>query len=380
MKREERNTLNALRKNINRGTINVEVPTTYTHEGRQEIHRILTLEKGFVAVRIYWNDIRNCTAVHYIPASTTYGDIRPLYADILREQETMDIDTITANLPDCSGWTWNGYRAPGNEEEPTNTTTNDNTKEDETMNTTTNTTASAIFPHLYAEIGANYDKRTSDLFHYIERGYMPSWAAEHQTDPDRGLKQYSTARRWEQYQRGEITREQAERYAKRRAIAEVEKYRAAKLARIESAAAAPVLDSASVSVTWAKSRTWGANPTAELLDGRSVCTTGHASGCGYDKESSAIAEAMNNNPSALRVLYELGEKALERGESPKSKTACSGYSWGNCIGYGAGYDVLPYYEGGVGSDCFWSILNKAGYTVRHAGSGKMYDCWTFYRA
>ena len=138
MKREERNTLNALRRDINPGTINVEVPTTYTHEGRQEIHHMLTLEKGFVAVRIYWNDIKKCTAVHYIPAGAVYADIR-------REQETMDIDTITANLPDCSGWTWNGYRAPGNEEEPTeDTTTNDNTKEDETMTTINNTTTATL--------------------------------------------------------------------------------------------------------------------------------------------------------------------------------------------------------------------------------------------
>ena len=246
--------------------------------------------------------------------------------------------------------------------------------------TNINTRAAEIFPRLYAEIGANYNRRTADLFQYIEVGYMPTWNPEHQSDPDRGLKQYSTPRRWEQYQNGEITREKAIEFAKRRAVAEIEKSRAAKLARIESAAAAPVIDSASVSVTWAKSRTWGANPTAELLDGHSVRTMGHASGCGYDKESAAIAEAMNANPSALRILYELGEKALERGESPKSKTAVSGYHWSNCIGYGAGYDVLPYFEGGVGSDCFWSILQKAGYTVRHAGSGKMFDCWTFYRA
>lgn len=249
-----------------------------------------------------------------------------------------------------------------------------------TMTPTTTTRAAEIFPRLYAEIGTNYDRRTVDLFQYIEVGYMPTWNPEYQNNPDRGLKQYSTPRRWEQYQSGDITREKAVELAKRRAVAEIEKSRAAKLARIESAAAAPAIDSASVSVTWAKSRTWGANPTAELLDNHGVRTMGHASGCGYDKESAAIAEAMNENPSALRILYELGEKALERGESPKSKTACSGYHWGCCIGYGAGYDVLPYYEGGVGSSCFWSILQKAGYTVRHAGGGRMFDCWTFYRA
>ena len=268
-----------------------------------------------------------------------------------------------------------------NTAEDTNTTTTEK-KEDETMTTTnTNTTRAAdVFPLLYAEIGANYDRRTLDLFHYIERGYMPSWSAEHQTDPDRGLKQYSTPRRWEQYQTGDITREKAVELAKRRAVAEVEKSRAAKLARIESAAVAPVLSSASITVEWAKSRTWGANPTAELLNMGNGRTTGHASGCGYDKESAAIAEAMNADPSALRILYELGEAALSRGEDPRSKTACTGYHWGGCIGYGAGYDVLPYWEGGVGSSCFWSILEKAGYTVRHAGGGKMFDCWTLYRA
>lgn len=105
MKREERNTLNALRKSINPGTINVEVPTTYTKEGRQEIHHMLTLEKGFIAVRIYWNDITKSTAVHYIPAADHQQKER-------QRQEIADIDELTASLPDASSWTWNGYRRP----------------------------------------------------------------------------------------------------------------------------------------------------------------------------------------------------------------------------------------------------------------------------
>ena len=109
MKREERKTLNALRKDINPGTINVEVPTNYSKEGRQEIHHMLTLEKGFVAVRIYWNDITECTAVHYVPAADFQKEIR-------KAQEVADIDELTATLPDSSGWTWNGYRRPGTEE------------------------------------------------------------------------------------------------------------------------------------------------------------------------------------------------------------------------------------------------------------------------
>ena len=240
--------------------------------------------------------------------------------------------------------------------------------------------AKQTFPRLFAEINANYDRLTSDTFHYIRLGWFPSWANEHHNDPDRGIKQYSTARRWEQYKAGEITREKAIELAEKRAVNEIEKNRARKIANLEAAANAPRISSASITVEWAKSRTWGANPTAKFLNIGDGQTVGHASGYGYDKESAAIAEAMNDSPSALRVLYELGEAALNRGESPRSTSSCSGYHWGTCIGYGAGYSVLPYWEGGVGSSCFWRILEKAGYTVRHAGSGKMFDCYTFYAA
>ena len=245
-----------------------------------------------------------------------------------------------------------------------------------TTNTTTTSPAAQMFPHLCAEIRADEQRRKENTAAYILRGYMPTWAERERTEGDRGLKQYSTPRRWEQYQRGEIDRAKAVELATKRAAKEIEKDTAAKLAQLEAAATAPRFDSVSISVTWAKSRTWGANPTAEVLNLGDRRTVGHASGCGYDKESAAIAEALNQNPAALRVLYELGESALAQGDSPRSKTACTGYHWGGCIGYGAGYSVLPYFEGGVGSSCFWSIFQKAGFSVRLAGSGKMFDCWT----
>ena len=48
MKRIERNTLNSLRKSISADTINVEIPTSYSHEGRQAIHEMLTTEGPFL--------------------------------------------------------------------------------------------------------------------------------------------------------------------------------------------------------------------------------------------------------------------------------------------------------------------------------------------
>ena len=91
--------------------------------------------------------------------------------------------------------------------------------------------------------------------------------------------------------------------------------------------------------------------------------TGTASGCGYDKESAAIAEALNQCDSVLQLLYTYKENALAAGESDESKTASCGRSNCSIIGYGAGYGAIPYFEGGVGSSCFWSILKKCGFTV-----------------
>ena len=58
------------------------------------------------------------------------------------------------------------------------------------------------FAMIKNEVRQDAEKRISDTAHYILYGYMPSWAAEHQTDSDRGLKQHSTATRWEQYTSG----------------------------------------------------------------------------------------------------------------------------------------------------------------------------------
>lgn len=197
---------------------------------------------------------------------------------------------------------------------------------------------------------------------FILNGYMPTWAEEHHGDLDRGLKQYSTARRWEQYKAGEITREKAVELATKRALKEIEKDTAAKLARLDRVAAAPELTFISISVDWVRSRTWGNNPHAEARTNAGTFS-GTASGCGYDKESTAIAEALNQCDSVLKVLYTLKENGLRAGLSDKSKTAACGRSNGDICGYGAGYGAIPYFEGGVGSSCFWSILKKCGFST-----------------
>ncbi len=95
----------------------------------------------------------------------------------------------------------------------------------------------------------------------------------------------------------------------------------------------------------------------------------------FDKESAAVGESLNKSPAVMRVLYQAAEQAMKNGES--FKTLSSGcVSWGDVLGYGSGYAILPYFEGGVGVSCFWSILQKCGFVCRCSGSGRWFDTYT----
>lgn len=183
------------------------------------------------------------------------------------------------------------------------------------------------------------------------------------TTSESSLRNESTVTRWNQYKAETITKETAEQLAIKRATKAINKETAEQLAKLERIAAAPALDFISISVDWKRSATWGMNPSVEIRTntGRYY---GSASGCGYDKESAAIAEALNACNSILKVIYDYKEKQLADGKTDTSRTACTGRDNRDIIGYGAGYEAMPYFEGGVGASCFWSILKKCGYVVR----------------
>ena len=214
---------------------------------------------------------------------------------------------------------------------------------------------------------------------FIIHGFCESWSEEYKTESDNGLKRYSTAHRWEQYQNGEIDRVNACELAIKRMNKEIEKEIEKKLAHLEAVANAPEVDYITVNVEYKRSPVWGYNPSVKIITNReSGLFTGYASGCGYDKESAAVAEAFNKSLGIMKVLYTLKEKALEAGESDESNTACTGHDNRNCIGYGAGYSVIPYFEGGVGVSCFWSILKKAGFDTS-CNYGKHETLYRLYR-
>lgn len=220
-----------------------------------------------------------------------------------------------------------------------------------------------MFELLKKELLEDHERQLKNTKFYIENGFCESWSDEHKKYSDNGIRKYSTETRWNQYQSGKIDREKAVSFAIKREEKNKEKQLEAKLEKLAKVAEAPDLEIVSVYVDFIKSSTWGYNPKAKTYSNNKSCT-GFASGCGYDKESAAVAEAFNNDFSLLKVLYTLKENGLKDGLSDKSKSACTGVDNRNIVGYGAGYSVLPYFEGGVGVGCFWRILEKAGYKVK----------------
>lgn len=221
------------------------------------------------------------------------------------------------------------------------------------------------------------DKHLQDAIFYIENGFLPSWAEEHRTNPDRGIEAYITPLRWTQYQDGIITRDKAVGLAQKRAERQLEKDAKKRLARLETVESALDIDYINIYVNWARSATWGYNPHAEVITNKGVYY-GSASGWGYDKESAAVAQALNQCNSILKSLYQLKEDGLNNGLTDFDDASCTGVNNRNICGYGAGYGVLPAFEGGVGMSCFISILEKCGYKLINESHLKKSDCYCFW--
>jgi hypothetical protein len=121
-------------------------------------------------------------------------------------------------------------------------------------------------------------------------------------------------------------------------------------------------------VEWKKSAMWGNNPTAEIWvtykDSTSdFFTSGSIGGCGYDKESTAIAKALNQCNGLLKPMY------LKRNKKPNTDNR-------EIFGYGSGYGIKPYFEGAVGTSCYYSIIESIKGKFEKQASGKTFDVYT----
>ena len=123
-----------------------------------------------------------------------------------------------------------------------------------------------------------------------------------------------------------------------------------RLHKIDLAEMACGADEFTVCVEWVRSSTWGYNPHATVY-GFNAVTKDYASGCGYDKESAAIAGAFNTNPEIMRILYNHAENG---GSFPYGVHTFAG---------------VPAFDGGCGVSVFYHIFDACGYEFKQVVSG-----------
>lgn len=139
------------------------------------------------------------------------------------------------------------------------------------------------------------------------------------------------------------------------------------LSRLNEIEQAKELQSVTISIAWNKSKMWGNNPTAEAevyTDYREIYSSGSIGGCGYDKESTAVANALNQSNEVLKLLY-----------TYKNKKCNVELKNNDVFSYGAGYGITPSIEGGVGVSCYNRIFNKVGYKFYRVSNGKTFDVY-----
>ena len=141
----------------------------------------------------------------------------------------------------------------------------------------------------------------------------------------------------------------------------------AKRLLMEAAKALKPVKSITINIEWIKSRIWGANPRAEAIIRYKDGTMGHSgpftcSGCGYDKESTVIADIFND--VLAYKLYQVKRKAAPYGVYYfKGKQNDKGW--------------LPNFNGGVGTSCYYDISKFFGGKFEKLSWGKTFDVFQY---
>lgn len=177
------------------------------------------------------------------------------------------------------------------------------------------------------------------------------------------LKHESTETRWRQYKRGQITRDQCEQYATERATRRIDRETAAAIERAEEISNAAAIEGITIYINWTRSS--GAyNPHAEVkvyTDRGTYTAYGSAYGGNYNKESAAIADALNEIPAALKLIYDQRENDVK--------------IYGTAL-----YNAAPKYERGTGVNQIRTILEAANIILISHDETKTTDHYYFERS
>lgn len=134
------------------------------------------------------------------------------------------------------------------------------------------------------------------------------------------------------------------------------------LEKIETVGMSEAPKRITVAVEWHRGHNGECNPTATVIASEPgvSSTYGRATGCGYDKESAAVARALNQNYAVLRLWYDIAEI-------------------GGKFEYSVSYSdssPLPVMDGGCGMSATIRVFDALGYDTlqRH---GKTFDYYEF---
>lgn len=178
------------------------------------------------------------------------------------------------------------------------------------------------------------------------------------------FKELFTPAKLRAYKAGKLSPEDTKKYLLQRYTdKKVNKYTAQALNKIDTAIEQGAAVKIIVSLRWTKAYSGNvchADVAAITANGARYNAEGHAGGYGYDKASTAAADAFDKLPPVLHLIYKLanGNKKIPYGASCKN----SG---------------LPYFDGGVGMECFDNVFKAAGLKNRLYQGTKTTDLYIY---
>jgi hypothetical protein len=149
-----------------------------------------------------------------------------------------------------------------------------------------------------------------------------------------------------------------------------------------------------INIEWSKSRTWGSNPNATAnVTYKDASPSGDrfkrqdgytCSGCGYDKESTVIAQVYNaflayklfGKIKKIRNEYNRETGATKK-VYPYGISILKHKAWKEENGTKHIARESRYFDGGIGTNCYYDISKAIGGKFEHVASGKMFDAYKY---
>ena len=171
------------------------------------------------------------------------------------------------------------------------------------------------------------------------------------------LNFYTTNLRQEQYKEGKISMDKFKACAKTKMLKETKKQLDKGLKELEKIENNHKMFDALYIQVQSKKTNLGYQFKATLSDTTEKIEGSYTGGWGYDKLSSAISEVLNEYLPLKELLYNYKEKYLFENKLLQANNH-------EIFGYGSGYGILPYFEGGVGVNSYYKIFNTIGLELK----------------